>query len=47
MEEITISKTEYERLKMQARMAHIDGELLQQLLQSFKDIKEGKIRRVK
>jgi len=44
METITIPKEEYERLKMQA---NIDVDLLKQLMQSFKDIKEGKIRRVK
>jgi len=44
METITISKEEYERLKMQA---NVDIDLLKQLAQSFKDIKEGRIRRVK
>jgi len=44
METITISKSEYERLKMQAE---IDVELLKQLMESFKDVKEGRIRRVK
>lgn len=41
---ISIPKKEYENLKMQA---NIDVELLQQLVESFKDIKEGRIRRVK
>jgi len=41
---ITIPKEEYEELK---KRAEVDVELLQQLMQSFKDIKEGKIRRVK
>ena len=41
---ICISKSEYERLKMQA---NIDRDLLKQLAESFKDIKEGKVRRVK
>ncbi len=43
-ETVTISREEYERLKVQAE---IDVELLKQLMESFKDIKEGKIRRVK
>ena len=43
-EMITIPKTEYERLRMQA---NIDVSLLKQLSESFKDIKEGRIRRVK
>lgn len=41
---ITISKDEYERLKMQA---NIDLNLLKQLVRSVKDIKEGKVIRVK
>ncbi len=41
---ITISKEEYEKLKMQA---NIDVELLEQLIESFKDIKEGRIIRVR
>ena len=41
---VTITKDEYEKLKMQA---NIDVDLLQQFLESFKDIKEGRIRRVK
>jgi hypothetical protein len=45
MEEmIKIPKEEYERLKMQA---DIDIHLLKQFLESFKDIKEGRVRRVK
>jgi len=44
METITIPKEEYERLKMQA---NIDVELLKQLTESLKDIKEGRVRRVK
>lgn len=43
-ETITIPKREYEKLKMQA---NIDIELLEQLTDSFKDIKEGRIERVK
>ena len=35
---------EYEKLKKEA---NIDVDLLKQFLQSFKDIKEGRIRRVK
>jgi len=41
---VTISKEEYERLKSQA---NIDIELLEQLVSSFKNIKEGRIIRVK
>ena len=44
METVTIPKKEYETLKMQA---DIDVDLLKQLMDSFKDIKEGRIRRVK
>ncbi len=43
-EKVCISKDEYERLKMQA---NIDTDLLKQLIESFKDIKSGRIRRVK
>ena len=41
---IKIPKVEYEKLKMQA---DIDINLLKQLLESFRDIKEGRVRRVK
>ncbi|MEK6906358.1 MAG: hypothetical protein AABW81_01915 [Nanoarchaeota archaeon] len=44
MEMISIPKEEYERLKMQA---NIDIDLLKQLVRSVKDIKEGKVIRVK
>jgi len=44
METVTIAREEYEKLKMRA---NIDVELLKQLVESFKNIKEGKIRRVK
>ena len=44
METVTIPKEEYEKLK---REANIDVDLLKQFLKSFKDIKEGRIRRVK
>lgn len=44
MEMVEIPKEEYERLK---RQADIDVDLLKQFLESFKDIKEGRIRRVK
>jgi len=44
MEMVTITREEYEKLKMQS---NVDIELLKQLIQSFKDIEEGKIRRVK
>lgn len=41
---VTIPKSEYIKLKKQAE---IDMDLLNQFLESFKDIKEGRIRRVK
>ena len=41
---VTISKEEYERLKEQA---NIDIDQLKQFLESFKNIKKGKIRMVK
>ncbi len=44
MEMVKIPKEEYEMLK---RQANIDIDLLKQFLDSFKDIKEGRIRRVK
>ena len=43
-ETVTISKEEYELLKKQSK---IDLDLLKQFVESFKDIKEGRIRRVK
>ena len=44
MEMISIPRDEYERLKMQA---NIDVDLLKQLVRSVKDIKEGRVIRVK
>ncbi|MEK6761026.1 MAG: hypothetical protein AABX93_03840 [Nanoarchaeota archaeon] len=45
MEEmISIPKKEYEKLKLQA---NVDIELLEQLMESFKDVKEGRVERVK
>lgn len=44
MEMINIPKDEYERLKMEA---NIDIDLLKQLVRSVKDIKEGRVIRVK
>jgi predicted CopG family antitoxin len=41
---ITITREEYERLR---ELSEIDSELLQQFLESFKDIKKGNFRRVK
>ena len=41
---VTISRQKYEELKMQS---NIDIEFLNDLIESFKDIKEGRIRRVK
>jgi len=43
-ETICIPKSEYDRLKMQA---NIDLDLLKQLVESLKDVKEGRVRRVK
>ena len=44
MEMIKVPKDEYEKLKMQA---NIDLDLLRQLVRSVKDIKEGRVIRVK
>ncbi len=41
---IRIPRSEYEKLKMQA---NIDIDLLKQLAESLKDVKEGRVRRVK
>ncbi len=47
METIKIPKEEYEKLKIQANISNVDVGLLNQLIESFKDIKEGRISRVK
>ncbi len=44
---IKVPRKEYERLKMEAKLANVDSELLIQLIDGFKDIKEGRVRRVK
>ncbi len=44
MEMVKIPKDEYEKLKMQA---NIDVELLQQLVRSIKDIKQGRVIRTR
>lgn len=44
MEMIKIPKDEYEKLKMQS---NIDVDLLQQLVKSLKDIKQGKVIRTR
>ena len=44
METVTVPKQEFEELK---RKAEIDEELLQELVQGLKDIKAGRVRRVK
>ncbi|MEK6855895.1 MAG: hypothetical protein AABX66_01920 [Nanoarchaeota archaeon] len=44
MDMISIPKDEYEKLKMQA---NIDLDLLRQLVNSLKDIKEDKVIRVR
>lgn len=41
---VTIPRQKYEKLKMQAE---IDMDLLKQLMESFKDIKEGHIQWVR
>jgi len=44
METVTISKKEYEALK---KVAAIDPDLYQQLVQSVEDLNAGKMKRVK
>lgn len=44
METVTISKTEYAKLKQQS---NIDLDLMKQLLTSFKDIRCGHVSQVK
>jgi len=44
METVTISKKEYQELK---KKVEIDEELLKELVQGLKDIKEGRIVRVR
>ena len=44
METVTISKKEYKELK---RKADVDEELLRELVQGLKDIKEGRVIRVR
>jgi len=44
METVTIPKEEYELLKKKAK---VDVSILQQLMSSFQDIKEGRVRKVK
>lgn len=41
METVVISKREYERLK---RLEEIDMELLSELIEGFKDIREGRLK---
>ena len=43
-ETVTIPRQEYEQLK---RKANIDEELLRDMIQGLKDIKEGRIKRVR
>jgi hypothetical protein len=43
-ERMTLAKKEYDRLK---KRDDIDAGLLKQLLESFKDIKSGRVKRVK
>ncbi|MBI4153099.1 hypothetical protein HY497_01130 [Candidatus Woesearchaeota archaeon] len=43
-ETVTLTKVEYDRLKMQAE---IDVDFLKELMAGIKDIKEGRIRRVR
>lgn len=44
---VTISKEEYEKLKTKASLSEVDPDLLKQLMEGFKDIKEGRFRRVR
>ena len=44
MEMVTITKAKYEEL---TRKAEIDEELLKELVQGLKDIKEGNLKRVR
>lgn len=46
-ETITIPKQEFDELKKRAAKAEIDEGLLKELVQGLKEIKAGKIRRVK
>ena len=50
MENVTISKDEYERMKMQIKkleeLEKVDFELVRQFKESLEDVKAGKIRRV-
>ena len=41
METVTISKKEYERLK---KLEEIDMELLSELIEGFRDIREGRLK---
>lgn len=43
-ETVTIPRKEYEDLR---RQAEIDLDIVKQLISSFRDIKEGRVRRVK
>ena len=43
METITISKQEYEHLK---KLEQVDHDLIQQLVESLEDAKQGRVRRV-
>ncbi len=42
-ETVTISKTEYDRLK---KLEEVDQSLLNQLVESLKDIKAGRVKRI-
>ena len=50
METITISKTEYEKMKRQIarlkELEQIDFDLIEQFKNSLEDVKQGRIRRV-
>jgi predicted CopG family antitoxin len=41
METVTISKKEYKRLK---KLEEIDMELLSELIEGFRDVKEGRLK---
>ncbi len=44
---VTISKSEYSKLKKQAKQANIDREFLKELVSSLADIKAGRVIRVR
>ena len=47
METVTIPKQEFDQLRKRAAKAEVDEELLKELVQGLKEIKDKKIKRVK